>query len=131
MYQNFLRMYQIFLMMYHEFEAYQNESYECLRNAREKHKFYHDKLILRREFKQGEKALLYDSKLHIFQGKLRSRWNGPYVVKEVYPYGTMTIQNSRTGNEFKVNGQHLKHFIERFGTQEENLYFLDGDVQKG
>ncbi|RVW29445.1 hypothetical protein CK203_101650 [Vitis vinifera] len=114
-----------------ELEAYRNESYECLRNAREKHKFYHDKLILRREFNQGEKVLLYDSKLHIFPGKLRSRWNGPYVVKEVFPYGTMTIQNPRTGNEFKVNGQHLKHFIERFETQEENLHFLDGDVQKG
>ncbi|RVW91450.1 Retrovirus-related Pol polyprotein from transposon 17.6 [Vitis vinifera] len=114
-----------------ELEAYRNESYECLRNAREKHKFYHDKLILRREFKQGEKVLLYDSKLHIFPGKLRSRWNGPYVVKEVFPYGTVTIQNPRTGNEFKVNGQRLKHFIERFETQEENLHFLDGDVQKG
>ncbi|RVW22454.1 Retrovirus-related Pol polyprotein from transposon 17.6 [Vitis vinifera] len=114
-----------------ELEAYRNESYECLRNAREKHKFYHDKLILRREFKQGEKVLLYDSKLHIFPGKLRSRWNDPYVVKEVFPYGTVTIQNPRTGNEFKVNGQRLKHFIERFETQEENLHFLDGDVQKG
>ena len=79
-----------------ELEAYRNKSYECLRNAREKHKFYHDKLILRREFKQGEKVLLYDSKLHIFLGKLKSRWNGPY--------GTMTIGNSRSGNEFKVNG---------------------------
>ncbi|KAL6319568.1 hypothetical protein AAG906_014244 [Vitis piasezkii] len=63
--------------------------------------------------------------------KLRSRWNGPYVVKEVFPYGTVTIQNLRTGNEFKVNGQRLKHFIERFEAQEENLHFLDGDVQKG
>ncbi|KAL6315760.1 hypothetical protein AAG906_007186 [Vitis piasezkii] len=106
-------------------------SYECLRNAREKHKFYHDKLILQREFKQGENVLLYDSKLHIFLGKLRSRWNGPYVVKEAFPYGTMTIRNPRTSNEFKVNGQCLKHFMERFETQEENLHFLDGDVQKG
>ncbi|RVW31650.1 Retrovirus-related Pol polyprotein from transposon 17.6 [Vitis vinifera] len=54
-----------------ELEAYRNESYECLRNARKKHKFYHDKLILRREFKQGENVLLYNSKLHIFPGKLR------------------------------------------------------------
>ncbi|RVW89451.1 Retrovirus-related Pol polyprotein from transposon 17.6 [Vitis vinifera] len=53
-----------------ELEAYRNESYECLSNAREKHKFYHDKLILRREFKQGEKVLLYNSKLHIFQESL-------------------------------------------------------------
>ena len=53
------------------------------------------------------------------------------MVKEVIPYGTVTIQNQRTGNEFKVNGQRLKHFIEIFETQEDNLHFLDGDVQKG
>ena len=29
-----------------ELGAYRNDSYECLRNARENHKFYHDKLIL-------------------------------------------------------------------------------------
>ena len=75
--------------------------------------------------------LLYNSKLHIFPGKLRSRWNGPYVVKEIFLYGIVTIRNPRTGNEFKVNGQRLKHFIENFETQEENLHFLDGDVQKG
>ena len=73
-----------------ELGAYQNESYECLHNAKEKHKFYHDKLILLWEFKQGEKVLLCDSKLHIFLGKLRSRWNDPYVVKEVFPYGIVT-----------------------------------------
>ncbi|RVW85027.1 hypothetical protein CK203_037599 [Vitis vinifera] len=65
------------------------------------------------------------------RGKLRSKWNGPYVAKEVFPYDTMTIRNPMTSNEFKVNGQRLKHFIERFETQEENLHFLDGDVQKG
>ena len=75
--------------------------------------------------------MLYHSKLHIFLGKLRSRWNGPYVIKKVFPYGTVTIQNPRTGSEFKVNGQCLKHFIERFETQEKNLHFLGGDVQKG
>ena len=53
------------------------------------------------------------------------------MVKEVIPYGTVTIKNPRTGNEFKVNGQRLKHFIKRFETQEKNLHFLGEDVQKG
>ena len=56
------------------------------------------------KLKQDEKVLLYDSKRHIFPRKLRSRWNGPYVVKEVFPYATVAIQNPRIGNEFKVNG---------------------------
>ena len=114
-----------------ELEAYRNKSYECLCDAREKHKFYHDKLVLQREFKQDEKMLLYDSKLYIFPGKLRSRGNGPYVIKEVFPYGTMTIKILKIGSEFRVNGQRLKHFIGIFETQEKNLHFLGGDVQKG
>ena len=68
-----------------ELEAYLNESYECLRNARDKQKFYHDKLILRKEFKQGENVLLYYAKLHIFPRKLMSRWNDPYMVKQSLP----------------------------------------------
>ncbi|RVW67359.1 Retrovirus-related Pol polyprotein from transposon 17.6 [Vitis vinifera] len=109
-----------------ELEAYRNESYECLRNAREKPNSYHDKLILRKKFKQGEKVLLYDSKLHIFPGKLRSRWNGPYVVKEVFPYGIVTIQNPRIGNEFKVNGQHLKHSLKDLRHKRRISIFLMG-----
>ena len=109
-----------------ELEAYRNESYECLCNAREKHKFYHDKLVLQREFKQDEKMLLYDSKLYIFPGKLRSRGNGPYVVKEVFPYGTMTIKILKISSEFRVNGQRLKHFIGIFETQERISIFLVG-----
>nr|CAN80848.1 hypothetical protein VITISV_015602 [Vitis vinifera] len=42
------------------------------------------------------KTILGMSPYRIIYGKLRSRWNGPYVVKEVFPYGTMTIRNSRT-----------------------------------
>ena len=114
-----------------ELEAYQNESYECLCNAREKHKFYHDNIILQKKFKQGQNMLLYYFKLHIFPGKLRSRWNGPYVVKKVFLYVTMIIKNSKTDSKFKVNGQRLKYFIKIFDTQEENLHFLSGDVQKG
>ena len=53
------------------------------------------------------------------------------MVKEVFPYGTMTIKILKIGSEFRVNGQRLKHFIGIFETQEKNLHFLGGDVQKG
>ena len=43
----------------------------------------------------------------------------------------MIIKNLKTSSEFKVNGQRLKHFIERFDTKEEKFHFLGGDVQKG
>uniref|UniRef100_A0A2N9I6A0 RNA-directed DNA polymerase n=1 Tax=Fagus sylvatica TaxID=28930 RepID=A0A2N9I6A0_FAGSY len=46
--------------------------------------------------------------------ELRSRWTGPFVVKNVYPYGTVEIENPQNGNIFKVNGQRLKPFLENY-----------------
>ena len=53
------------------------------------------------------------------------------MVKKLFLYVTMIIKNSKTDSKFKVNGQRLKYFIKIFDTQEENLHFLSGDVQKG
>ena len=58
------------------------------------------------------KVFLYDSKLHLFIGKLRSQWMGPYIVSYVFLYGTVEIQDPESGITFKVNGQHLKQFLE-------------------
>jgi len=48
------------------------------------------------------------SRLHLFLGKLRSRWSGPFIVKHVYLYGAFDIENPKNDNVFKVNGHHLK-----------------------
>ncbi|RDX91078.1 hypothetical protein CR513_27008, partial [Mucuna pruriens] len=45
------------------------------------------KRILRKEFKVGQKVLLFRSRLRLTTGKLRSRWDGPYVVTNVFSYG--------------------------------------------
>ena len=55
-------------------------------------------------------VLLYNSRLKLFQGKLKSRWSGPYIVIVVTPSGAVTLI-SDLGNEFKVNGQRLKHYL--------------------
>ena len=65
---------------------------------------------MRREFKAGDLVLMYDSKLKLFPGKLKSRLSGPYSVVAITPFGVVTLKtNSR--NEFKVNGQRLKHYL--------------------
>jgi hypothetical protein len=38
-----------------------------------------------KEFKQGDKVLLFNSSLKLFAGKLRSKWEGPYDMEETYP----------------------------------------------
>jgi hypothetical protein len=49
----------------------------------------------------GQKVLLYNSRLHLILGKLRSRWNDPFIVKHVYPYGAFDIENPKNDNVFK------------------------------
>jgi hypothetical protein len=69
---------------------------------------WHDKIIKHKQFQKGNWALLYDSQFKEFQGKLRTRWLGPYEVDIVFPNGTvslLTIDDSKTS--LLVNGHRL------------------------
>ena len=69
--------------------------------------------------------LLYDSKLHIFPGKLKSRWTGPFTIQEVYPNGSVDLLNSKDNRVFKVNGQRLKPYATQHSADKEEIPFLD------
>ncbi|XP_076947466.1 uncharacterized protein LOC143619409 [Bidens hawaiensis] len=43
--------------------------------------------------------------------KLRSKWTGPYLVKEVFPYGAVELENPDNGTSWKVNDHCLKHYL--------------------
>ena len=110
---------QIRKLQINELEELRNDVYENSKIYKAKIKALHDQNIQRKTFDVGQKVLLYNSRLHIFPGKLRSRWCGPFVVKHVYPYGAIDIENPRNGNVLKVNGQRLKPFLENKVFQEE------------
>ena len=93
-----------------ELEELRNEAYDNARIYKEKTKMWHDQRILRREFKVGEQVLLYNSRLKLFTGKLKSRWSGPYIMVIGTPFGEVTLKDE-SGSEFKVNGQRLKHCL--------------------
>jgi len=61
-------------------KAYQNSMF-----YKEKTKRFHDSSMARKEFVVGEQVLLYNSRLGLMGGKLRSKWIGPFVVTNVYP----------------------------------------------
>ncbi|XP_062075367.1 uncharacterized protein LOC133779420 [Humulus lupulus] len=86
-------------------------AYENARSYKEKSKAFHDKRILRKDFQPGDKVMLFNSKLKLFPGKLKSRWSGPYTVVVSLPYGAVQVHSEKTGH-FKVNGQRLKHYLE-------------------
>ena len=55
--------------------------------------------------------MLYNSRLRFFVGKLLSKWEGPYVIEEVYHSDAMKINNFEGTNQKVVNGQRIKHYI--------------------
>ena len=97
-----------------ELDELRRESNESSRIYKEKVKLFHDQNIIRKTFEPHQKLLIYSSRLHIFPGKLRSRWTRSFIVKVVHPYGVVEIKNSENGKLFKVNGQLLKPFMENF-----------------
>ncbi|CAN6557791.1 unnamed protein product [Malus baccata var. baccata] len=95
-----------------EQEEIRNDAYENAMIYKDKTKKFHDAHILRKEFQPGQKVLLFNSRLKLFPGKLKSRWNGPYRVVQVHLHGAVDIQNMQTGFVFKVNGHRLKLYKE-------------------
>ena len=55
--------------------------------------------------------MLYNSRLRFFACKLLSKWEGPYVIEEVYCSGAIKINNFEGTNPKVVNGQRIKHYI--------------------
>ena len=77
-------------------------------------KAFYDKNIMRKSFEPSHKVFLYNSSIHLFPRKLKSRWSGRYIVKTVFPHGAIEIGNPNNDSAFKVNGQRLKPFFDNF-----------------
>ena len=75
--------------------------------------------------KKGQRVLLYDSKLHIFPGKLKSRWIGPFTIHQVYSNGVVELLNSNSTGSFKVSGHRLKPFVEPFSRDKKDIILLE------
>ena len=54
---------------------------------------------------------MFNSRLRFFARKLLSKWEGPYIIKEVYHSGAIKINNTKGTNPKVVNGQRIKHYI--------------------
>ena len=94
------------------------DAYENSKQYKARTKTFHDKYISRKTFEPNQKVWLFNSQLKLFPGKLRSRWDGPFKVIQVFNHGAVEIQDPKTGNIFRVNGQRLKPCIEGISEEE-------------
>nr|GFB90228.1 reverse transcriptase domain-containing protein [Tanacetum cinerariifolium] len=92
-----------------ELSELRDQAYENSLIYKERKKKLLDAQIKNRIFNVGDQVLLFNSRLKIFSGKLKSRWAGPFTISEVYPYGTAKLVHS-DGSNFKVNFHRLKHY---------------------
>ncbi|XP_021736138.1 uncharacterized protein LOC110702691 [Chenopodium quinoa] len=99
------------LLQLNQLDEFRLAAYDSARVYKEKTKRWHDKIILPREFKEGDKVLLFNARLKLFPGKLKSRWSGPFIVKRANKFCSMELFDEH-GNEFKVNDQRLKIYHE-------------------
>ena len=108
-----------------ELEELRNDAYFNSKIAKNILKKWHDQLIARKNFKQGDQVQLYDSKLHLFPGKLKSRWTGSFIIHQVHPNGSVDLLNSKDSRIFKVNGQRLKQYAAQVVADNEEIPLLD------
>nr|GFB48540.1 reverse transcriptase domain-containing protein [Tanacetum cinerariifolium] len=92
-----------------ELSELHDQAYENSLIYKERTKKLHDAKIKNRIFNVGDQVLLFNSRLKIFLGKLKSCWSGPFTIVEIYPYGTAKLIHP-DGCNFKVNCHHLKHY---------------------
>ena len=92
-----------------ELNEFRNEAYENARIYKEKTKAWHDKHITRKEFTARQQVLLFNSRLKLFPGKLKSQWSGPFTVTKVFSHGGAEVTHPQKGT-FTVTTQRLKPY---------------------
>ncbi|GJS07752.1 reverse transcriptase domain-containing protein [Tanacetum coccineum] len=93
-----------------ELNELRDQAYENSLIYKERTKKLHDSKIKNRIFNVGDQVLLFNSRLKIFSGKLKTRWSDPFTITEVFPYGTAKLSHV-DGSNFKVNCHRLKHYF--------------------
>jgi hypothetical protein len=61
---------------------------------------------------------------------LKSKWTGPFIIKKVFAYGAVELENPKNGDVFKVNGQRIKPFLEGFTPELEIVQLDDPDYDQ-
>ncbi|RDX87815.1 hypothetical protein CR513_30678, partial [Mucuna pruriens] len=76
---------------------------------------------LRSISRKSSKVLLFNSRLKLIVGKLRYRWDEPFVITNVFSYDVIELKDEHTNNTFQVNGYQIKLFHEGPTPIEDNM----------
>ncbi|GJV16130.1 reverse transcriptase domain-containing protein [Tanacetum coccineum] len=104
------------------------DAYESSISYKERTKRWHDKRIkLPINYEKGDKVLLFNSRLRLFPGKLKSRWYGPFSVSKDMKNRAIEFYD-KEGSEFIVNKQRVKQYQNNLlDTNKDDDVTLDDD----
>ncbi|RDX85979.1 hypothetical protein CR513_32750, partial [Mucuna pruriens] len=88
------------------------EAYENSRIYKKKVQQFHDNKILGKEIGVSQKVLLFNSRLKLIADKLHPRWDKPFVITNIFPYGEIELRDEANNRNFKVNGHQIKPYHE-------------------
>nr|GEW29622.1 reverse transcriptase domain-containing protein [Tanacetum cinerariifolium] len=81
-----------------ELNELRDQAYENSLIYKEKTKRIYDSKIKDRVFNVGDRVLLFNSRLRIFSGKIKTRWSGPFTIIHVFPYGIVELSQTDEPN---------------------------------
>ena len=87
-----------------ELDEFWLKAYESSSLQKENFNKYHDQDIEKRNFMVGDQVLFFNSRLRLFPEEVKSKWNGPYLITQLFSHGAVQLENKK-GVRFKVNGK--------------------------
>ncbi|KAL1531291.1 hypothetical protein AAHA92_33984 [Salvia divinorum] len=94
-----------------ELEELRLESYDSAMWYKERTKLWHDKNLRRKELQVGQRVLLFQSRLKLMPGKLKSKWIGPFTIVALRANGAVELKGSDSNSSsFLVNDHRVKGF---------------------
>ncbi|GJW38619.1 hypothetical protein Tco_0064464, partial [Tanacetum coccineum] len=109
-----------------------DQAYENSLIYKERTKKLHDSKIKNRIFNVGDRVLLFNSRLKIFSGKLKTRWLGPFTITQVFPYGTVELSQP-DGPNFKdcpdSEDSRARGFVHRSLDLRSSASFWESNIQ--
>jgi hypothetical protein len=89
-----------------ELEEWKEKAYRSAKLYKERTKRWHDKRIRIKQFKPGDKLLLFNFCVCLFG----SKWEGPYLVLHTVDHGAVTLQCD-DGDTFKEMANALNYSL--------------------
>ncbi|KAL0445303.1 UNVERIFIED_CONTAM: putative mitochondrial protein [Sesamum latifolium] len=93
-----------------ELDEFRHQAYKNAIIFKERTKAWHDAWLQSKDFSEGDKVLLFNSRLKLFPGKLRSKWSGPFIISKKISHVAVELLGEK--GPFKVNGHRLKRYLE-------------------